>query len=38
MTKPSQKKGIMIYTGGLTLGRNLIIAAIVTKLSQKKEL
>ena len=35
-TMLSQGKVILIYTGGLTLGRNLIIAAIVTKLLQRK--
>ena len=37
VTKHSQGKGISIYTEGLSLGRNLIIEAIVKKLSQRKE-
>ena len=36
VTKHSQGKGISIYTEGLSLGKNLIIAAIVRKLFVKK--
>ena len=36
VTKHWQEKGIWIYTGGITLRRNVLSVAIVTKLSQGK--